>query len=75
MFFHEDYTFENLRERSVEQWLGDIEGHEDLLVRGGVKVTREYIEDLKKQIENLKRSNALKDQFLKQLKMKQVSEQ
>ena len=73
MFFGQvDRTFENLRERSVEQWLEDIDGHEDLVVRGGVKVTREYIADLKKQIENLKRSNALKDQFLKQMKQKSL---
>ncbi|MCQ2492765.1 MAG: hypothetical protein MJ087_06975 [Lachnospiraceae bacterium] len=73
MFFGQvDRTFENLRERSVEQWLEEIDGHEDLVVRGGVKVTREYIADLKKQIENLKRSNALKDQFLKQMKQKSL---
>ncbi len=73
MFFgQDDHTFENLRERSVEQWLEDIDGHEDLVVRGGVKVTREYIADLKKQIDNLKRSNALKDQFLKQMKQKSL---
>ena len=70
MFVQEDKTFENLRERSVEQWLCDIEDHEDLLVRGGVKVTREYIADLKKQIENLKAGSELKDQFLKQMKDK-----
>ena len=53
MFFGQvDHTFENLRERSVEQWLEEIDGHEDLVVRGGVKVTREYIADLKKQIDS-----------------------
>lgn len=68
MFFKEDNTFKDIREKSVKQWLDDIDGHEDLLVRGGVKVTREYIESLKHEIQVLEEKNALKDNYLKRLK-------
>ena len=40
MWTKEDNTFNDIRKRSVEQWLNDIEDNEDLVVRGGVKVTR-----------------------------------
>lgn len=68
MFFKEDHTFKDIREKSVYQWLDDIDGHEDLLVRGGVKVTREYIESLKHEIQVLEDKNTLKDNYLRKLK-------
>lgn len=46
----EDNTYNDLRENSIRQWLEDMSRHEDVAVRGGVKVTAEYLEDLKKQI-------------------------
>lgn len=72
MFEKEDKTFSNLREASVNDWLKDIENHEDLLVRGGVKATREYIESLKGQIDYLNEKNALKDEYLKKMKNRPV---
>ena len=45
----EDNTYNDLRENSIRQWLEDMSRHEDVAVRGGVKVTAEYLEDLKKQ--------------------------
>lgn len=71
MFEKEDRTFKNLLENSVDQWLSQMEVHDDLAVRGGVKATREYIESLKKQIAVLEEKNALKDDYLKKLKTKQ----
>lgn len=68
MFFKEDHTYDIIRDRSVQQWLEEMACHEDLAVRGGVKVTQDYIHDLKKQIERLKETNELKNQYLKQLK-------
>ncbi|MDO4169089.1 MAG: hypothetical protein Q4D45_04230 [Lachnospiraceae bacterium] len=68
MFFKEDHTYDIIRDRSVQQWLEEMSSHEDLAVRGGVKVTQDYINDLKKQIERLKETNELKNQYLKQLK-------
>ena len=46
----EDNTYNDLRENSIRQWLEDMSRHEDVAVSGGVKVTAEYLEDLKKQI-------------------------
>ena len=68
MIFQEDHTFRDLRERSVQDWLCQMEQHEDLAVRGGVKVTREYIESLKTEIRRLEEKNALKERYLKKLK-------
>ena len=51
----EDNTYNDLRENSIRQWLEDMSRHEDVAVRGGVKVTAEYLEDLKKQIKKLQR--------------------
>ena len=65
MWIKEDNTFNDIRKRSVEQWLTDIEDNEDLVVRGGVKVTREYIEYLENEIKRLKDENNLKNTYLK----------
>lgn len=68
MFIKEDRTFREIQKRSVEDWLSQMESHEDLLARGGVKVTREYIQFLQDQIHFLKEQGQLKDQFLRKLK-------
>lgn len=65
MWTTEDNTYNEIRRRSVEQWLTEMEMHEDLTVRGGVKVTREYIEHLQGKIEKLEEENKLKNQYLK----------
>lgn len=70
MFAREDNTFNEIRERSVMQWLDEMELHESLEVKGGVKVTRDYIEDLKRQVAVLKEKGELKDKYLKQMKEK-----
>ena len=63
----EDNTYNDLRENSIRQWLEDMSRHEDVAVRGGVKVTAEY---LKKQIRQLEEKCALKDAYLKKMKEK-----
>lgn len=68
MFFKEDNTYNEIREKSIRQWLGEMSQHEDVAVRGGVKVTTDYIDSLKKQIAVLEEKNALKDKYLKQMK-------
>ncbi|MDO4976918.1 MAG: hypothetical protein Q4E53_06625 [Eubacteriales bacterium] len=68
MFFKEDRTFREIQRRSVEDWLSQMEMHDDLLARGGVKVTREYIQFLQDQIHFLQEQGQLKDQFLRKLK-------
>ena len=44
MFNREDNTYNEIREKSLFQWLDEMEKHEDIAVRGGVKLTREYIQ-------------------------------
>lgn len=69
MFIKEDNIYNETREKSIMQWLAEMSKHEDLAVRDGVKVTRDYIEYLKGQIKVLEEKNQLKDTFLKRLKM------
>lgn len=69
MFIKEDNIYNETREKSIMQWLDEMSKHEDLAVRDGVKVTRDYIEYLKGQIKVLEEKNQLKDTFLKRLKM------
>ena len=65
-----DNTFNEIREKSLFQWLEEMEAHEDIAVRGGVKLTREYIQHLKEEIRRLESENDLKAQYLKKLKEK-----
>lgn len=71
MFEIEDNTYNEIREKSVRQWLEEMSEHEDVAVRCGVKVTLEYLEHLKDEIRELKESNELKKTYLKKLKEKQ----
>ena len=71
MFEIEDNTYNEIREKSVRQWLEEMSEHEDVAVRCGVKVTLEYLEHLKDEILELKESNELKKTYLKKLKEKQ----
>ena len=68
----EDRTFSETREKSVMQWLDDLKAHDDIVVRDGVRVTMDYIASLKKKVEQLEESNALKDRFLKKLKQEKI---
>lgn len=65
MFQMEDNTYRDLRERSLMQWLEEMERHEDMTVRGGVRLCREYIQSLHAQNEQLRRENQLKNEYLK----------
>ena len=64
----EDNTFNEIREKSIRQWLQEMSNHEDVAVRGGVKVTTDYLDDLKKKIAQLEEKNKLKDEYLRKLK-------
>ncbi len=67
MFTKEDNTYNNIREKSLLQWLNDMEQHEDVAVRGGVRLCREYMQYLKDKNERLKQEMELKDSYLKKL--------
>lgn len=67
MFFREDNTYNEIREKSLLQWLEEMEQHEDVAVRCGVKLCREYMQHLKEQNQKLKEENELKNQYLKKM--------
>lgn len=72
MWQREDNTYNATRERAVLQWLEEIETHEDLVVRDGVRVTRDYIIYLKKKIAEMESLDRQKDTFLKRLKQEKM---
>lgn len=67
MFLKEDTTYNDIRRKSLLQWLDEMEKHEDIAVRGGVKLCREYIQHLDEKNENLKQENELKNEYLKKV--------
>ena len=67
MFIKEDNTFNEIREKSLMQWLDEMEQHSDVAVRGGVKLCREYIAHLKEQNARLQQENELKNEYLKKM--------
>ena len=68
MFGKEDRTYDELRDKSVKKWLEDMSQHKEIEVRGGVRVTTDYIIDLKRKIAMLEEKSMLKDKYLKKLK-------
>lgn len=70
MFIQEDHTYKDICKRSIEQWLQDMEVHEDVAVRGGVKLCRDYMMQMESQIERLKEENELKNSYLKKMAKK-----
>lgn len=67
MFIKEDNTYNDIREKSLIQWLYEMEQHEDIAVRGGVKLCREYIQHLMDKNEKLQQENELKNSYLKKM--------
>ena len=68
MFGKEDNTYNELRENSIMRWLDELSQHDDVLVRGGTELTRDYINDLKRVIQSLEKKNQTKDDYLRKLK-------
>ncbi len=71
MFLQEDNTYNDIRQKSLNQWLDEMEKHEDVAVRCGVKLTREYIQYLNDEINRLKEENQLKNEYLKKMSHRQ----
>lgn len=67
MYFPDKSEYQDIRDKSLMQWLDEMEQHEDIAVRGGVKLAREYVQSLQKEIENLKSENELKKEYMKKL--------
>lgn len=70
MFLKEDTTYNDIREKSLLAWLDEMEQHEDIAVRGGVRLCREYMQYLKYKNTQLEKENELKNQYLKKMAMK-----
>lgn len=68
MFLPEDNTYNDIREKSLNQWLAEMELHEDVAVRCGVRLCRDYMLHLQQENEKLKQENALKNSYLKKMK-------
>lgn len=49
------------------QWLDEMEKHEDVAVRSGVRLARDYIQYLKDENQKLKNENELKNSYLKKM--------
>lgn len=67
MFFKPDNTYNDIRDKSLQQWLNEMEQHEDVAVRGGVKLAREYVKFLKDENKRLMHENELKNEYLKKV--------
>lgn len=65
-----DNTYNEIRDKSLKQWLYDMSEHEDIAVRGGVKLAKEYIEYLKAENKRLQSEIELRNEYLKKLKNK-----
>ena len=68
MYFADKSEYNDIREKSLMQWLNEMEQHSDIAVRGGVKLTREYVQYLQEEIKKLQSENELKAQYMKKLK-------
>lgn len=62
--------YNDIREKSFLQWLDEMEKHDDVAVRCGVKLAREYMQYLKDENEKLREENELKNSYLKKMKMR-----
>lgn len=71
MFLKDDNTYHDICKKSMLQWLEEMEQHEDVAVRCGVKLCRDYMAQLEKQIERLEEENELKNSYLKKMAKKE----
>lgn len=63
-----DNTYNEIREKSLDQWLDEMEKHPDIAVRCGVKLCRDYMRHLSDENDKLKAENELKNEYLRKLK-------
>ena len=61
MYFAKKSEYNDIREKSFLQWLDEMEKHDDVAVRCGVKLAREYMQYLKDENEKLREENELKN--------------
>lgn len=66
----EDNTYNDIREKSLMQWLDEIEKHDDLAVRNGTRLARDYFGYLKAENARLKEEIELRNAYMKKIKEK-----
>lgn len=67
MFFREDHTYNDIRKKSLLQWIEEMEQHEDIAVRAGIPLVKDYLLFLEEEKKRLQDENALKNQYLKKI--------
>lgn len=67
-----DNTYNDIRDKSLNQWLDEMAEHEDIAVRGGVRLAKDYIAYLKTENERLESEIALRNKYLKMVKTKEA---
>ena len=67
MYFPDKTEYKDIREKSLIHSQQEMEQQQHNAVRGGVKLAREYVQSLQKEIENLKSENELKKEYMKKL--------
>ena len=67
MFMKEDNLYNEIRDKSLSQWLKEMQKHEDVAVRCGVKLAREYVQHLKDENQRLREENELKNSYLRKV--------
>lgn len=70
MIIKEDNIYNEMREKSMMQWLNQLTEGDDVVNKHGAKLTIEYLAYLDKKIKQLEDKNALKDEFLRKMKNK-----
>ena len=74
MFFKEDNTYKDIRAKSLEQWLDDMEKHGDVSVRAGIPLVRSYLYSLQQENKRLLDENELKNTYLKKMSARKNSD-
>jgi len=65
-----DNTYNDIREKSLLQWLEEMSEHDDIAVRGGVRLAKEYMQYLKDENSRLQAEIELRNDYLRKLKKK-----
>lgn len=65
-----DNTYNDIRERSLKKWLDEMSEHEDISVRGGVKLARDYMQYLRDENSRLEDEIKLRNEYLMKMKNK-----
>ncbi|MGN0268408.1 MAG: hypothetical protein ACI4D7_12120 [Lachnospiraceae bacterium] len=66
----EDNTYNDIREKSLMQWLNQVREEGSYIDACGAKLAMEYIAHLEDKIHLLEEKNKLKDEHMRKMKLK-----